>query len=84
MIHFALAIPFRVINPIIDDPELIVVWVDVAPRHHAYPFDNAMSLSTVLPSQQFDFEGGVMIHQVSLKMNYPLSLSFPYLFRFFA
>jgi len=46
MIQFALAITIRIINPIINDPELLRFWIDV---NHSNPFDNAMRVATVLP-----------------------------------
>ena len=67
MIQFALAIPLRVVNPVVNDPELIRFRVDVDTRHHSNPLDNAMSISTVLPSHQFDLEGGIVIQHGVVK-----------------
>ena len=65
MIQFGLAVALRVINPIVDDPELLKLWVDVHARHHPNALDNVVGIPAILPlmvelaiqSQRADLEG---------------------------
>jgi hypothetical protein len=39
-----------VINPVVDNPELVYFWIDVHTCHPTDPFDDAMGIATVLSS----------------------------------
>ncbi len=61
MVELALAVPIRVINAIVNDPELVGVGGNVDTRHHPNPFDNGVGIAAVLPSHQFDLDRTLVI-----------------------
>jgi hypothetical protein len=67
MVKFALPIPIRVVNAIVDDPELVKLRVNIHARHHPDAFDDGVGIAAVLPAYQLDLEGAVMISTVSSK-----------------
>lgn len=54
MIQFCLPVSLWVINPIVNDPELINFGVDINTGHHPDPFDHHMRVTAVLSPDQFD------------------------------
>lgn len=54
VIQFGLAIAIRVVNTIVDHPELVDWWIDVDTRHHTDTFDHPVGIATRLSSYQFD------------------------------
>lgn len=61
MDQFALAIASRIIDPIIDDPELAGGGIDVHTGDHADAFNQPMGVATVLTPHQFDVLREVLI-----------------------
>jgi hypothetical protein len=48
MVEFALAITFRRINPVVNDPELVERGIDIDTGHHAYAFNYTVFIPTIL------------------------------------
>jgi len=67
MVLLALAISVRIIDTVIDDPELIDRWIDVYTCHHANPFDHLMGIASVLASDQLDAFDEVLVEHGVIK-----------------
>ena len=69
VIHFRLAIPIGVIDPIVNDPKLIRSRIDVHTSHHTNAFDDTMRTSTVWPPYQLNLVRGVLVCYRVIKNN---------------
>jgi hypothetical protein len=54
MIQFGFAVAIRIINSVVNDPNLVGFWVDRHTRHYADAFDHSMGIAVVLSSYQFN------------------------------
>jgi len=73
MIALALTIARRVINPIIDQPELIQCRIDIDTGDHANPLDHRFGIAAVLPSHPFNGKGSVFIQYRIIENHIALS-----------
>jgi hypothetical protein len=71
MIQFGLSIPVRIINPVVDHPELVYFGIDVDTRYDPHPVDQAMRIPAVLLAHQFDLGGKVLIDHRVIKHQKP-------------
>ena len=67
MLQFGFAISRRIINAIVDNPELVEIGIDVDTRHHAHPFNDPVGISASLPPHQIHFEREILIHDGVIK-----------------
>jgi len=61
MIQFGLAISIGIIDPVIDDPKLIRIRVDIDTRDNPDAFDDPVGIAAVLASHQFDLMRIVLV-----------------------
>ena len=71
MVEFGLAVTFRRIDALVNDPELVERGIDIDTRHHPNPFDDAMRIPAVLPTYQFDLGREVLVHHGVIKDHIP-------------
>ena len=67
MVEFGLAITFRRIDAVVNDPELVERGIDIDTRHHPNPSDDAMRIPAVLPMHQFDLGREVLVRHGVIK-----------------
>ena len=67
MVQLGLAVPFRVIDAVVNDPELIDLRIDVDTGDNANALDDFMNIATVLFSNQFDVSGKVLVNHCVIK-----------------
>jgi len=61
MLQFVLAVTFKVKDTVINDPEFVKKQVDIDTGDNTDSFDHTMSITTVLPSDQFDLEREIFL-----------------------
>ena len=65
MVQLALAVPVRVVDALVNDPETVLFRVDVDAGHHADVLDDPLCVAAVLPPHQFDLKRVVVVqHRV--------------------
>ena len=67
MFELTLAIPLRVVDAVVNHPELIPGGIDVDAGDDADPFHHGMGVTAILPTHQLDGEGGVLIEYGVIK-----------------
>lgn len=72
VIEFALAVSVWVVNPIVDDPKLIQVRIDIHTSDDPDALDDALCVSAVLPSHQFDCMRVVLVGHRIIEDKKPL------------
>jgi len=72
MIQLSLTVPVRVENPVVDDPGLVSVWIDVDTRHHPDAFDDPMHVPTVLSPHQLNLERAILVQYSVVERQIPI------------
>ena len=72
MVKFALAVPRRAIDAVVDQPKIVELRINVNTSHHANSFDDAVSIATVLPPNQLNGKGMVLIEYRVIKNHIPV------------
>src|SRR4051794_2928379 len=67
MLELCLAIASRVIDTVVDDPELIADGIDIHACDHANAFDHPMGVTAILPPHQIDAFGEVLVNHRVVK-----------------
>ena len=67
VVEFGFAIPVRVIEPIIQQPELVGVGIDIDTSDHANAFDRGFGIAAPLSADQFNRKGVVLIEDRIIK-----------------
>ena len=67
MIQLGLAIPVRIINALVDDPELVQHGIDIHTGHHPNSFDDPVCISAPLAPHQIHLEREILIHNRVIK-----------------
>jgi hypothetical protein len=83
MIQLGLAISLRIIDAIVNDPELIRSGIDIHTSYHAHSFDNPMRISTPLPPHQIHLEREILVHDRVIKHQVPIRSLFHLTFHIF-
>lgn len=66
-VQLGLAVSIRVIDAVVNDPELIDLWIDVDTGDNTDTLDDFMNIATVLTSNQFDASGKVLVNDCVVK-----------------
>ena len=67
VIQLGFAVPVRVIEPIIQEPELVRLGIDIDTGHDADALDDGFGIATPLPPHQFNGKGVVLIQHRVIK-----------------
>lgn len=72
MVKFTLAVESRVIDAVVNQPKIVKLGIDVNASHHTDSFDDAMSIAAVLPPDQLNGKGLVLIEYRVIKNYIPV------------
>ncbi len=75
MIQFGFSITIRIINTVINDPELIGLWIDIHTSHNTNALDNPVRIPAILAPNQFDFARKILIDHGVIKNQEPVRCS---------
>jgi len=79
MIQFRFTVVFRVVNTVVNDPELVDLRVNVNTSYYTNALDDAMRIAAVLPSYQFHVARKVLVYH-SVIENQKSILRWTYIF----
>ena len=69
MIQLGFAIAVRIINAVINDPELVDLRIDIHTGYDTYTLDNSMGIATVLMPNQFNIFRKILVNHGIIKNN---------------
>lgn len=72
MVEFALVVNFRGKDPVIDDPELVGIGIDIHASHHPNAIDDPFGIAAPLLAAQLDFRGEVFVEHHIIKDEEPI------------
>ena len=67
MIQFRLTVSIRIVDAVINDPELSNLWINIYTSHNPYAFDDAMCIPAILPPDQFHLAGKILVNHRVVK-----------------
>jgi hypothetical protein len=67
VIEFAFAVAVRVVNPVINQPKLVHLGIDIHAAHHADAFDHGLGVAAVLRANQLHGKRVILVQYGIIK-----------------
>jgi hypothetical protein len=71
VIEFAVAIAVRIINPVVNPPELVGLGIDLDTGPPPDAFDHGLGIVTVLMTHQLNGKGAILVQDRIIKHHIP-------------